>query len=65
MLCGNAYSLMQELRCEICSVRPDDRVELWVQANTAKCGEIAERLEDGAVKFAAQVNFAGEAITET
>lgn len=25
-LCGNAHSLVQELRREICAVRPDDRV---------------------------------------
>ena len=65
LLCRNAYSLMQELRREICSVGPDNRVELRMQANTAKGGEIAERLEDGAVQLAAQVDFASEAITET
>ena len=36
LLCGNAYSLMQELRREIRTVRPDNCVQLWMQANALK-----------------------------
>jgi len=64
MLCGNADSLMQELRRKIGSIRPDDRVELGMQANTAKRGDVTERLEDGAIKLPAQVDFTSETIAE-
>jgi hypothetical protein len=55
---------MQELRREIRSIRPDDRAELRVQTNAAKCDLIAERLEHWALQLVAQVDLAGEAIVE-
>jgi hypothetical protein len=56
---------MQKLRRKIRTVRPEDRVEFGMQAHGAKRGEVPERFEDGALELAAQVDFAGEAITES
>ena len=65
MLCGHTYTLVQKLWREIGAVRPDDRVQLRMQADALKCLDPAQRLEDRAIELFAQVHFAGKAIAET
>jgi hypothetical protein len=56
---------VQEFRREICPVRPDDRVQLGMKAHRPKCLKLAQRFEDRAIKFVAQVHFTREPVIET
>jgi hypothetical protein len=56
---------MEEFGGEVSAVLPDDGVELRMEAEIAKPGDVLERLEDRPPKFIFQVDFAFSTIVES
>jgi hypothetical protein len=58
------HPLVQELRREVGTVRPDERMQLWIGPELGEFGDILQRLERFASQLAFKVDLSRETVRE-
>ena len=58
-----ADATVEELRCDVRSIRPHDRMELRVELDEAEEGLVAQRFEDRSIQLSREVHLSLDTIT--
>jgi len=56
--------LVKEFRRQVCPIRPDDGVKIWVQHERSKNGLVTKGLENFSFKFRIKVDLACQSIAK-
>src|SRR5229473_3626700 len=64
MLCRDSHVIVQELRCEVGTIRPDQRVEFRMNRKAPEDEGVSQDLEDGTPQLRREIDFTSRAIAE-